>query len=84
MNTAQRGNLVAAFNLGVCLLQGIGVERNEQQAAVWLRRAAEGVPEAQFMIGRLFADGRGVPADLKAARGWFARAAEGGITDAQV
>ncbi|MHC2463486.1 tetratricopeptide repeat protein [Bradyrhizobium embrapense] len=84
MQTAQRGNLVAAFNLGVCLLQGIGVERNEQQAAVWLRRAAEGVPEAQLMIGRLVADGRGVPADPKAARGWFARAAEGGITDAQV
>src|SRR5258706_11341379 len=82
--TAAGGNLVAAFNLGVCLLKGIGVDRDEQQAAVWLRRAGDGVAEAQFMLGRLLSEGRGVPADLKAARDWFARAATGGITDAQV
>src|SRR2546430_9833055 len=56
---AASGDLVAAFNLGLCLARGVGVGRDEQQAVQWLRRAAEGVPEAQLMyeIGR--ASGRG-------------------------
>jgi TPR repeat protein len=82
--TAAGGDLVAAFNLGVCLLKGVGIEKDEQQAAVWLRRAAEGVPEAQYTLGRLLSEGRGIAADLKAAREWFARAAEAGVTDSQV
>ena len=40
----------------------------------WLRRAAEGVPDAQFMYGRMLAEGRGVAPDLREARasGWRA------------
>jgi TPR repeat protein len=82
--SALAGDLVAAFNLGVCLVKGVGVEPNEQCAAEWVRRAAEGVPDAQFMYGRMLAEGRGVPPDLEMARAWFARAAEAGIPDAQV
>ena len=29
--------------IGVCFVKGLGVERDEQQAAAWLRHAAEGV-----------------------------------------
>jgi len=54
---AAGGDLAAAFNLGICLDRGLGVERDEQQAAHWLRRAAEGVAEAQYMYGRMLADG---------------------------
>jgi hypothetical protein len=39
-----------------------------QQATHWLRRAAEGVPEAQYMYGRMLAGGHGVPADPEGAR----------------
>jgi TPR repeat protein len=32
---AASGDLIAAFNLGVCLVKGVGVERDEEQAAAW-------------------------------------------------
>jgi TPR repeat protein len=35
----------------VCLVKGVGVERDEQQAAAWLRHAAEGLPEARSRRG---------------------------------
>ena len=75
---ASSGDLVAAFNLGLCLDKGIGVEPDAQQAAHWLRRAAEGVPEAQYMYGRILGDGHGIAADPEAARAWIGRAAAGG------
>ena len=62
---AASGDLVAAFNLGICLTKGVGVDQDEQQAAQWLRRAAEGVPDAQYMYGRMLAEGRGVTPDLE-------------------
>src|SRR5439155_26080531 len=81
---ASAGDLVAAFNLGICLVKGVGLHRNERQAAQWLRRAAEGVAEAQVMYGRMLIEGRGVVPDLPGARVWFTRAADAGVPDAQV
>lgn len=43
---AAAADLVAAFNLGVCLVNGIGVDRDELQAAQWLRRAVDGISDA--------------------------------------
>src|SRR5262249_35476940 len=57
---AQLGDLTAAFNLGICFVKGMGVERNEKEAATWLRRAAEGVAEAQYLYGRMLSEGKGV------------------------
>src|ERR1700737_3887855 len=74
---AASGDLVAAFNLGLCLDKGVGVGPDAQQAAHWLRRAAEGVPEAQYMYGRMLADGHGIPADPEGARAWIARGRSG-------
>ena len=82
--SARSGDLVAAFNFGVCLAEGVGVERDERQAAEWLRRAADGVVNAQFWYGRMLAEGRGVDADPVEGRHWIARAAEAGMVDAQV
>jgi uncharacterized protein len=81
---ATAGDLVAAFNYGVCLDQGLGVEPDERQAAEWLRRAAEGVAEAQYTYGRMLAEGRGVTADPAAARQWFGRAADAGLAEARL
>jgi len=57
---AESGEWIAAFNMGVDLAKGVGVERDDKTAAIWLRRAAEGVPEAQYAYGRLLAEGTGV------------------------
>jgi uncharacterized protein len=58
---ALSGDLTAAFNLGVCFAKGIGVERNQEKAVVWLRRAAEGVADAQYVYGRMLAEGQACP-----------------------
>ena len=78
------GDLTAALNLGVWFVKGVGVERNDEQATAWLRRAAEGVPEARYMYGRLLAESRRVAPDLQAAREWLTKAADAGVPDAQV
>jgi TPR repeat protein len=80
---ANGGDLVAAFNFAICLAEGVNVDRDERQAAVWLRRAAEGVPMAQYWYGRLLVEGRGLDADPTEARLWLGRAAEAGIVEAQ-
>ena len=80
---ASSGNLVAAFNYGRCLAEGRGVERDEQQAVQWLRRAADGVAEAQYWYGRMLTEGRGIKADPETGRSWIARAAAVGLTDAE-
>lgn len=80
---AASGDLVAAFNYGVCLAHGVGTPRDDQQAAVWLRKAADRVVKAQFWYGRFLLEGRGVERDLAQGRSWIARAAESGLVDAQ-
>ncbi len=64
--------------LQICLAEGVGVERDDKSAVVWLRRAAEGVVNAQYWYGRMLAEGRGVAKDDTEAAVWFTRAAEAG------
>jgi TPR repeat protein len=51
---------------------------------LWLRRAADGVVNAQYWYGRMLMEGRGMEADPVEGRAWISRAAEGGMADAQV
>ena len=83
-NAAASGDLVAAFNFGVCLAEGVGVERDDRKAAEWLRRAADGVMNAQYWYGRMLVDGRGMDADPATGRGWIKRAADVGMPEAEV
>src|ERR1019366_4274305 len=76
--------LWASFNYGVSLAQGVGVERDDRKAAEWLRRAADGVVNAQYWYGRMLTEGRGVDADPVAGRGWIAGAAQVGMPEAEV
>src|SRR6202012_1301706 len=77
-------DLIAAFNFGVCLAEGVGIERDDRKAAEWLRRAADGVINAQYWYGRMLVEGRGVEADPVEGRAWIAKAAEIGMIEAQV
>ena len=67
------------FRLGWTYLCGLGVERDDNRSAYWLRRAAEqGHCEAQFELGQKYLLARGVPQDYKQAVDWFRQAAEQG------
>ncbi len=81
---AASGDPVAAYNCAVCLSHGIGAARDDREAALWLRKAADRVLDALFWYGRVLVEGRGVDRDLAEGRRWIARAAEVGMVDAQV
>lgn len=60
------------------------MERDDCLAAQWMRRAADGVVNAQYWYGRMLIEGRGVQMDAKEGRTWIARAAGAGMADAEV
>jgi hypothetical protein len=55
------------------------VAKNEEHAAHWFRKAADGgLAEAQYNLGLMYERGRGVPKDERDAAAWYSRAAAGG------
>ncbi len=80
----EQGIPEAQFDLGVHYDQGIGVQKNVQEAAKWFRKAAEhGDAHAQYSLGVCYTTGKGVTKDAVEAVKWFQKAAEQGIADAQ-
>jgi uncharacterized protein len=96
----QRGLYVTAFNLALprarngdpaaqtlvaeILSRGLGVPRNEVEAAKWYALASEqGVPEAQFQYALLLLDGGLVKKDVNGAYALLEAAAEAGNVLAQ-
>ncbi|MFD2236196.1 tetratricopeptide repeat protein [Aureimonas populi] len=74
---ANLGDAAAQTLMGELYLRGLGVTRNEAEAARWYRVAAEaGVAEAQFRLAMMLVDGIGVPADPAAARDLMKQAAD--------
>ena len=65
---AEKGNPAAQFLLGEAFFFGLGVERNDTQAANWYAAAARaGNTEALYRLGYLYATGQGVAYDASAA-----------------
>jgi TPR repeat protein len=81
---AEAGDGAAQTLMAEILSRGLGVPRNETEAAMWYQRAAEqGVPEAQFQYALLLMDGRFVKKDEKEAYALLQAAAEAGNQLAQ-
>ena len=63
---------VAQYYIGIMYLKGQGVEKDEAQAADWLRKASEqGLPNAMYKLANLYASGKGVPQDNEFAYVWY-------------
>jgi clan AA aspartic protease (TIGR02281 family) len=63
---------------------GQGVPRDDAQAVVWLRKAADqGNADAQANLGWIYANGQGVAQDYTQALVWLRKAAEKANADAQ-
>ncbi|MYD87127.1 MAG: sel1 repeat family protein [Acidobacteria bacterium] len=84
LDRAEQGDAVAQNELGSRYYAGRGVERDDAQAARWIRlAAAQGYAPAQYNLGLLHFRNRGVPgSDAEAAR-WYRAAAEQGYAPAQ-
>ena len=80
---AKTGDAVAQYNVGVMLLSGEVVEKDERGAVEWLTRAAMGGDaDAKFNLGALNASGRIVPRDDGMALRWYRDAAQSGHPEA--
>lgn len=71
---AEAGDPSAQTRLGTLYHEGLGIDRDPEQAASWFLSAArQGHQGAQLMIGGLYHNGNGVPADRRAAAFWLSR-----------
>jgi len=82
---AEGGDPEAMTNIGVLYNLGLGVKRDDQEAAAWYGKAAQlGFALAQFDLANLYYDGQGVDRDRKQAARWYTAAAKGGHPKAQL
>jgi uncharacterized protein len=87
--SAERGNAIAQFKLGVFYESGLdasgqGVARDVDAAYKWYRKSAEqGYPPAQVQLGWLINSGLGATQNFKEVIYWTRKAADQGYADAQ-
>lgn len=82
---AESGSVVAQTILGICFLDGIGVEVDYGEAFRLLSHAAnKGAMRAQSNLGRMYAEGLGIPKNLSTAVSLYECAAEAGEFFAQI
>jgi TPR repeat protein len=81
---AANGNAEAQCILGDSYYDGQGVPKDDAQAALWWRKAAEqGLADAQNNLGASYDNGEGVPQDYAQAAFWYREAAEQGLAEAR-
>jgi S1-C subfamily serine protease len=82
---AEKGDVEAQFDLGMCFEHGQGATRNPPEAAKWFRKAAEhGNASAQYELATMYYSGKGVAQDYAEAAKWSRKAAEQGHPTAQL
>ncbi len=71
-------------HIGAMYANGAGVAKDEQQALLWYRKAAQqGDADAQANLGVMCTNGVGVPKDDQQAVLWYRKSAEQGQANAQ-
>ena len=84
---AAKGNSKATYEIGYHYLEGMGVEKNEENALKWLEIAAGSphyVPEAMYELGRIYEQGLGEEQHMGKARTWYEQAAKKGHQGAKI
>lgn len=75
----------AQMLLATCFTTGLGVGKDDAEAARWFRKAADGGDHlAEYRLGLCYLNGSGVPQDEREASFWLLKAANAGETEAQV
>ena len=74
---ARKGDARAAFNYGLMLIHGMGIDSDPARGLYWLQAAAAAsVQEAYFELGNLYRQGDHVHQDTYAAIDAYRKAAE--------
>lgn len=81
---SQEGNMYAQYNLGYLYLNGLGVEQNYKEAAIWFAKSAyQGYSSAQNDLGVLYNLGKHTNRDISLAIEWFTKASNQDDENAQ-
>ena len=79
LTAAEKGNADAQNTLGGMYAEGIGVAKNDVQAAQWYRKAAvQGHGLGQRNLGFMYRNGRGLAENDEQALHWYRKSAEQG------
>jgi len=82
---ANQGMVEAQMQAARCYKEGVGAEKNMEEAAMWYQAAAlQGNSEAQYNLGLCYYWGNGKPEDDEQALKWFTLAAEAGYSPAYI
>ena len=82
IQAAQKGDVAGQANIAEFYMEGKGIEKNEEEALKWYRKAAEqGDADSEYAIGQYYECDRN---DIKLAIEWYKKAAEQGHVDAQI
>ncbi len=85
MKAAQKGHVVAQYDVGVNYVNGWGVEKDAKKAYEWwTKSAAEGYPSAEAAIGKCYFNGWGVKKNYEEACKWWKKAAEANDLDGMI
>ena len=67
------------FSIGYCYLNGLGVDKNEKEAAGWFIKAAEmGEPDSMFHLAWMYQEGIGVERNNELSAEYLYKSAEAG------
>jgi len=81
---ADKGDADSQFELGLRLLTGEGLKKNEAEGVQWMEKAAtQKHLRAQFVMGSLYEDGVGVKKNETKAFEWYRKSAENGFAAGQ-
>lgn len=81
---ADRGDPDSQFELGIRLVTGEGLKKNEKEGAEWVRKAAEqNHLRAQHAMGAFYEEGIGFEKNAAKAIEWYTRSANNGFPEAQ-
>lgn len=81
---ADEGDADSQFELGLRLLTGEGLPKNEAEGLQWLEKAANQKHlRAQYIMGSVYEDGMGVKKNESKAFEWYRKSAENGFAPAQ-
>jgi eukaryotic-like serine/threonine-protein kinase len=81
---AASGDKDAQFAVGYFYDRGLGIEKSDEQAVVWYRKAAEqGHRSAQFTLATMYEYGSGVQQSDQEAFNWYKKAADQDDAEAQ-
>ena len=77
MKAANEESTESYFCIGNCYLSGLGVEKDEKEAARWFLKAAElGEPDSMFHLAWMYQEGIGVEQNSELSTEYLYKAAE--------